>query len=311
MKKMNNFLIISLIVLTTEHFISQDVHASLIDTPSPLEFVEEDNQSGIELISEQKRDIETKNSSNVLFQDEDGDLARVESVSLQQHGADTVESVVFNFEDIDLKNVAEYMERVHKVKFVTDDILDTNKSTQKLAGNKISFRTNAPLSKQESWSLFITFLSMAGLDVVPMSQPGFYRIVPLPGASQEAIPTYIGSSPSLLPDTNMVVRYIYFMQNADPLKIQPLISKFQGSTGSLMVYKDLKALIFTDKSYNIKSLMTIVKELDKPVMPQTMSVVKLKKANVEDVINLYNSLKSSSSQQSQRAWAPDSKDPAK
>ncbi len=238
--------------------------------------------------------------------DDQQKLKSIESAPLQQKGGDVIESVAFNFEDIDLQNVAEYMERVHKVKFITDDILDTNKGP-KLAGNKISFRTNTPLSKQESWNLFITFLSMAGLDLVPMSHPGFYRIVPLPNASQEPIPAYIGANPALLPDNDMMIRYVYFMQNADPIKLQPLISKFQGATGSLMVYKDLKALIFTDKSYNIKSLMTIVKELDKPVSPQAMSVIKLKKANVEDVINLYNSLKPATSQ---RAWAPDTKDVA-
>lgn len=231
-------------------------------------------------------------------------MKKLESVALHQQGGDTVESVAFNFEDIDLYNVAKYMEKVHKVKFITDEILDSSK-TPKLAGNKVSYRTNAPLSKQESWDLFITFLSMAGLDVVPMAHAGFYRIVPLPNAPQEAIPAYIGCNPTLLPDNDMFVRYVYFMQNGDPLKIQPLISKFQASTGSLMVYKDLKALIFTDKAYNIKHLMTIVKELDKPVSPQALSVVKLKRANVEDVINLYNSLKPTGQQ---RAWAPDSKD---
>jgi|SRR3989339_47013 len=340
MKNFNNFLIASFIIFSysstpsmdeaindddfEQTLLAQDhaYESNIAMNQIPVEYTEHDENVMIQSQHHEHKDnhknhkkqadqIELKPQlSDFVSYDDQQKLKAIESLPLSQPQGDVIESVAFNFEDIDLLNVAEYMERVHKVKFVTDDILDTNKSTQKLAGNKISFRTNAPLSKQESWSLFITFLSMAGLDVVPMSQPGFYRIVPLPGASQEAIPTYIGSSPSLLPDTNMVVRYIYFMQNADPLKIQPLISKFQGSTGSLMVYKDLKALIFTDKSYNIKSLMTIVKELDKPVMPQTMSVVKLKKANVEDVINLYNSLKSSSSQQSQRAWAPDSKDPA-
>jgi general secretion pathway protein D len=257
-----------------------------------------------------KRDsMDKKNHKlDVVTYDDMQKLKLVESVALQQIDADMTESVAFNFEDIDLVNVTEYMEKVHKVKFITDDILDTNKGP-KLAGNKVSFRTNAPLSKQESWDLFITFLSMAGLDVVPMAHAGFYKIVPLPGAPQEAIPSYIGASPELLPDNDMVIRYVYFLQNADPLKIQPLISKFQGATGSLNIYKDLKALIFTDKAYNIKSLMTIVKELDKPVAPQALSVVKLKKANVEDVINLYNSLKPSAGT-SQRAWAPDSKDPA-
>ena len=339
MKIFNNFLIASFIVFSysstssiDEIINEDDFEAALLAqnhayesvtamNQIPVEYTESDESVIIQNQHPHKDDhqnhkvkaapIELKPQlSDFISYDDQQKLKAIESLPLQQPQGDVIESVAFNFEDIDLLNVAEYMERVHKFKFVTDDILDTNKSTQKLAGNKISFRTNAPLSKQESWSLFITFLSMAGLDVVPMSQPGFYRIVPLPGAPQEAIPAYIGSSPSLLPDNNMVIRYIYFMQNADPLKIQPLISKFQGSTGSLMVYKDLKALIFTDKSYNIKSLMTIVKELDKPVAPQAMSVVKLKRANVEDVIGLYNSLKSSSSQQPQRAWAPDSKDPA-
>ena len=318
MKVFNNFFLASLIVFSHSFMSYADIAIEQGESDEKKQLFDEQNAS-IEVAEGQDfagtpeyqeamsvgKDVQ---SSGFVSYDDLERLKVIESLSLQQPGADVVESVAFNFEDIDLQNVADYMERVHKVKFITDDILDTNKSTQKLAGNKISYRTNAPLSKQESWSLFITFLSMAGLDVVPMSQAGFYRIVPLPGAAQEAIPAYIGSNLSLLPDNDMVIRYVYFLQNGDPLKIQPLISKFQGSTGSLMVYKDLKALIFTDKSHNIRSLMTIVKELDKPVAPQTMSVIKLKQANVEDVINLYNSLKPSSGQQ--RAWAQDNKDPA-
>ena len=317
-KTCNNFLIASLLVLShssmnsTDAVAQQDAH----DVVEVLDHIEDQSDVAHDQVSiasfpddqNSKSSIElSKQPSGFVKYDEQQRLKTIESLALSQPGSDMIESVAFNFEDIDLQNVADYMERIHKVKFITDDILDSSK-TQKLAGNKISYRTNAPLSKQESWSLFITFLSMAGLDVVPMAHAGFYRIVPLPNAPQEPIPAYIGASASLLPDNDMMVRYVYFMQNADPLKIQPLISKFQGATGSLMVYKDLKALIFTDKSYNIKSLMTIVKELDKPVAPQAMSVVKLKRANVEDVINLYNSLKPSSN--SQRAWAADSKDPA-
>jgi len=247
------------------------------------------------------------NHNHLLNQDQHGNIIGVESMALKQPGADSIDSVAFNFEDIDLKNVAEYMEKVHKVKFITEDILDTPKKGPSLAGNKVSFRTNAPLSKSESWDLFITFLNMAGLDVLPMPQAGFYKIVPLPNAPQEAIPAYIGANPAILPDNDMIVRYVYFVQNGDPLKIQSLISKFQGATGSLTVYKDLKALVFTDKSYNIKSLMNIVKEFDKPVAPQIMSVVKLKRVNVEDVVTLYNSLRPATTGQ-QRVWSPETKE---
>ncbi|MBV8661393.1 MAG: hypothetical protein JO129_04580 [Candidatus Dependentiae bacterium] len=304
MKVCKNFLIASLLVSMHGSTYCKDIAAQ----QSEHDILATLDKHAHKDVSTVAFDDQKNKSSDFVKYDELEKLRSVESLSLRQPGGDFIESVAFNFEDIDLENVAKYMEKVHKVKFITDDILDSNKSAQKLAGNKISFRTNAPLSKQESWSLFVTFLSMAGLDVVPMAHAGFYRIVPLPGAPQEAIPAYIGASSSLLPDNDMVVRYVYFMQNADPAKIQPIISKFQGSNGSLQVYKDLKALIFTDKSYNIKSLMTIVKELDKAISPQAMSVVKLKRANVEDVINLYNSLKPSANQQ--RAWAADNKDVA-
>lgn len=52
----------------------------------------------------------------------------------------------------------------------------------------------------------------------------------------------------------------------------------------------MKALLITDKAYNIKSLMNIIKELDKTVMPQAMSVIKLKRADAEDIEKLYKSL---------------------
>lgn len=312
MKVCKNFLIASLLVFVHGFTSCKDIAAQQDehDVLAALDKYAHKDDSAITFDDQKNKSsyFVPHASSDFVKYDQLEQLRTIESLALKQSGGDFIESVAFNFEDIDLQNVAQYMERVHKVKFITDDILDTNKSAQKLAGNKISFRTNAPLSKQESWSLFVTFLSMAGLDVVPMAHAGFYRIVPLPSAPQEAIPAYIGSSPSLLPDNDMIVRYVYFMQNADPLKIQQIISKFQGSAGSLQIYKDLKALIFTDKSYNIKSLMTIVKELDKAVSPQAMSVVKLKRANVEDVINLYNSLKPSANQQ--RAWAADNKDVA-
>jgi general secretion pathway protein D len=65
----------------------------------------------------------------------------------------------------------------------------------------------------------------------------------------------------------------------------------QSGSAKLDVYSDLRALIFTDRSSSIKSLMKIVIELDNGMLPEVVSVIKLKRANVEDVITLYNALK--------------------
>tara|TARA_Y100000588_G_C14264866_1_gene929390 strand:+ start:804 stop:3503 length:2700 start_codon:yes stop_codon:yes gene_type:complete len=243
---------------------------------------------------------------NVLYQD-DGFV-------------DDHESVTFNFEETDLSNVASYMEKIHNIKFVPEDIISAEgqakdakaKDIKGLAGHKISFRTNKILTKKESWDLFITFLHIAGLDVVPMAQEGFYKIVAFSKANSEAIPSYIGLNPDILPDNEMVVRYVYFLKNIDPTKIQPILLKMQSGSAKLDVFNELKALIFTDRSSNIKSLMQIVQELDKSILPETLSVLKLKRTNVEDVITLYRSLKptGSGTNQPQRAWVPGKKDPS-
>lgn len=223
---------------------------------------------------------------------------------------DDPETVAFNFEDASLVNLLSYMESVHHIKFITEDIVPTAKDVKGVAGHKITFRTNRILTRKESWDLCVTFLHIAGLDVIPMMQNGFYRLVPLTKANNEPIPTYIGVDCELLPDNDMIVRYVYFVRNIDPAKIQPILKNMQSGSAKLDVYAELKGLIFTDRASSIKSLMKIVTELDRAALPEVLSVVKLKRANVKDVISLYQSLKpaAGATPQPQRIWANNKKE---
>lgn len=237
------------------------------------------------------------------------------SAVLPQKAADTFNKVFFNFENVDLQNVADFVEKTHKVKFITSDVVSGQavagaqpQAAVTFAGHKVSYRSHVALSKKESWDLFLTFLHMAGFALVPMALPDYYQVVPLLASATEVIPTFIGLHPDALPDNDMVIRYIYFMENLDPLVIKPLITKLQGNKNSIETYTDLRALLFSDKSRNIKALMKIVKELDKSTLPQAMSVLKLQRANAEDVKKMYNSLRTQSSDPNQRAWLPQYKE---
>jgi general secretion pathway protein D len=217
--------------------------------------------------------------------------------------------LAFNFEEASLQNLLSYMESVHNIKFISEDIIPTAKDIKGIAGHKITFRTNRTLTRKESWDLCITFLHIAGFDVLPMMEPGFYRLVPLTKANNEPIPTYIGVDHNVLPDNDMIVRYVYFVRNVDPIKIQPML-KTMSSTGKIDVYAELKALIFSDRASSIKSLMQIVIELDRSALPEVLSVLKLKRANAKDVIDLYTSLKPATGAQPQKVWAPSKKEAA-
>lgn len=245
----------------------------------------------------EEKEVDSPKEASVLYQSKsvvDDDLA----------------TVAFNFEEASLANLVSYIEAIHNIKFICDDIISTAPKTQGVAGHKITFRTNKKLTKKESWDLFLTFIHIAGLDVIPLVQEGFYRIVPLARASSEPIPAFIGVDVNVLPDSDMIVRYVYFVKNVDLKKVHDLIKEMKSASGKIDVFHGLKALIFTDRASSIKSLMQIVLELDRGGLPEVLSVIKLKRASAKDVKTLYETLSKSSSgaTATEKAWVPGKKE---
>jgi general secretion pathway protein D len=207
--------------------------------------------------------------------------------------------ISFNFEDASLTNLLSYIESVFNIRFITDDIIVGAKDAKgvpvpvtSVAGHKINFRTNKNLTFKEAWDLFTTFMHISGFNIIPMTSDRFYRVVPVAKSMAEAIPTYIGVDHNVLPDSEMIVRYVYFTKNImDLTNFQKFLKNFQSGSAKLDVYSDLRGLIFTDRSSSIKSLMQIVTEFDKGMTPEVVSVIRLKRANADDVIKLYDALK--------------------
>lgn len=199
--------------------------------------------------------------------------------------------VRFYFEDATLENLVRYIEELYDVKFFTDDDLNpVPTGGALLKGHKITFTTNKPLTRKEAWDLFLKFLDMAGLSVVPGEVKNFYRITTLSNANKEVLPTYFDTKLDLIPNNSTKVRYVFFVKNTPLGTIQQVVSAFSSSTaGPILSFPDLNALIITDKGVNIRSLMKIVKEFDEE-MPEAMSVLKLKRSDATDVAKLYQSL---------------------
>lgn len=199
--------------------------------------------------------------------------------------------IEFYFENADLQNLIKQAENIFGATFIPDDIIQPiAKGGKALKGNKISFKTHKPLTKKQAWDLFVTFLDIAGFAVVPQADPTIYRIKPYATARQSAIPAYIGIDPEKLPDNNEIIRYVYFIKNSTVKALQPIIDSLRRREAGFVVLQEHKAFILTDRSYNVKTLMIIIKELDKVSMPQAMSVLKLRQADAQDIKKLYDSL---------------------
>lgn len=217
----------------------------------------------------------------------------------QQNGApveqetpdnDTIE---FHFEDADIQNLLTQIEDIFDVSFITDEILNPlGPAGKALKGNKISFKTHAPLSRKAAWNLFLTFLDLAGFALVPQPEPNMYRVTTSDKAQQSPVPTFIGTSASSLPDNDQMIRFVYFIENADMNTLRDIVGTLKSPSARAILLQEIKALVITDRAYNIKSLMQIVQELDQVSMPQSMSVLKLRTADVSDVKKLYDSVSS-------------------
>ncbi|HLW72416.1 MAG TPA: secretin N-terminal domain-containing protein [Candidatus Babeliales bacterium] len=202
------------------------------------------------------------------------------------------DSIELNFENADLQNFVKQIEDIFEITFITDDALTPLPQGKKpIKNNKISFKTNQALSKREAWNLFVTFLDIAGFALVPQADPKMFRIASIEAARKSPLPTFIGVDPSTLPDTDELIRYVYFLENAPTSTIMEIVGPLRSSSSQgLVELKEHKGFILTDKSYNIKMLMLIVKELDKVSIPESMSILKLRNANAEEVEKLYKEL---------------------
>lgn len=201
-------------------------------------------------------------------------------------------NIELNFENAGLENFAKQIEDIFEVTFITDDALSPLPQGKKaIKSNKITFKTNQPLSKKETWNLFVTFLDLAGFAIRPQADPKIYCITSIEAARKSPLPTFIGVDYSLLPDTDDLIRYVYFLENASTETIINVVNPLRSSSSQgLIELKEHKGFILTDKSYNIKTLMTIVKELDKVSVPESMSILKLRNADAKQVQDLYKEL---------------------
>lgn len=251
-------------------------------------------------IPEKKRSEETSNKlTSFDFLSEPLEIKQ--EVTQPLVPSDEDELVEFNFENVDLTNILKQIEDMFEVTFISDDILKSTTTTQQpgigattvtrgLAGNIVSFKTNVPLTRKKAWDLFVTFVYIAGFAVVEYSLPNTYRIVPVDVASKMPLRAYIGVDSTLLPDNDEFIRYVYFVDNTTLASIGDFVNGIRSTGSSFILLQEHKAFVLTDKASNIRSIMNIVKELDKVTMPEVVTVMQLKEVDASEIETLYNSI---------------------
>lgn len=213
-----------------------------------------------------------------------------------------LETIQMNFKDVALSELNEFIARSYNVTFIPDDAVTSEAPQQTAAFGtaaqrplalntvKLSFHTNKPMTKKQAWDLYTTFLDLAGLTLAPGPEPRIYRITNS-ATARGALPTYLGVDPNTLPDNDMKIRYLYFVENGNVETIALIVNTIKSSAAApAQSFPELGAILITEKASNIKAIMRIVREIDRVTMPEAMSVIKLRQADATTVANQYAQL---------------------
>ncbi|MBY0353084.1 hypothetical protein K2W90_01850 [Candidatus Babeliales bacterium] len=189
------------------------------------------------------------------------------------------QNIYLNFDNTELSNFINYMADLKKINLIPDKSLE---------GNKVSLTIREPLTVDGAWNIFLTVLEMAGFSIIKVGD--VHKIVPKDQKLTQPLPSFINVPADSLPDSDLLIRYVIFLENIKVESLTDLLKSMLSMTSDAIPQNDVNGFIITDKAYNIKAAVKLIQELDQTGELETVEVIRLKQANAEDVKTLLNSL---------------------
>lgn len=187
--------------------------------------------------------------------------------------------IYLNFENSTLANFVNYMCEIKKLNIIPDKGIEET---------KFSLTIRDPLSIEGAWSIFLTVLETAGFSMIQSGE--VWKVLPKDKKLTEALPAYINVPPDSLPNSDIEIRYVMFLENVKVTDVRELLSSMLSNPNTLVDHQDANAFIITDKSFNIKAAAKLLLELDQVGLQETVTVIRLQKANAKDVADLLGTL---------------------
>ena len=188
------------------------------------------------------------------------------------------QSISLNFEKIKLSSFINYIAGLRKLNMIPD------KATE---GIEVSVAIREPLTVDGAWQVFLTLLEMHGFSIVEIGPEGnkanVHKVIPRAGKVIEPLPSYIGVPLDDLPNSDITIRYVGFLQNIAVTEVANLLASMLGADSRLIAQSNINGFIITDKALNIKSGMKVIQDLDQSGLQETVVVRRLQKANALEV----------------------------
>ncbi len=195
----------------------------------------------------------------------------------------------FNYKDEELSNVILTIAAKKNI-----NVILPMRADEKIQ-EKFTWYLDRQVTLDEAWDLLQTILTIAGYSVVPY--PDHFEIVKTTkDTTREPMELFVGVPPEQLPATDQRIRYLYYLSN---IKLETTDEKDNEIIGILKailpqdrsLYKldvQSNALLLMGSSLEIKSVMNIINQLDKPGFHEQMDVIHLRYADSQTISSLFN-----------------------
>ncbi len=184
--------------------------------------------------------------------------------------------ILLNFENASLAHVLNYLAEHKKINLI---------SHKDLEAQQVTLITNKPQSVEKAWDVLLTLLEANNFTIINVD--GLYRVVQTTTSRQQPLPSFAGIEPEKLPDNDKMIRFIYFLTNIKADQVKRILDQML-APNSVQLNAASNALIISEKSLTIKSVMQIIKNLDLGGLQESLDILKLDYVSASYVAKIYN-----------------------
>ncbi len=148
---------------------------------------------------------------------------------------------------------------------------------------KVTVVSSRTMSEREVYEVFLSVLQVHGYAAVPVGN--IIKIVPEVNAKQGPLPVVRGASNG----TDELITKVITLDHVPAAQLVPILRPLVPQQGHLAAYNPTNTLIVTDHAANIKRLVQIIHNIDRPESDE-LEIIPLKHASASELVRILNSL---------------------
>ena len=187
--------------------------------------------------------------------------------------------IVLNFDNADIETVIHAASEIVGFNYVLGP---------GVTGKKVTVQTSGRIPQEDVFGVLLAILEVHGVTAVRSGN--LYKIVPVEGARERAVPTIVGATADATRTGDEIITQIVPIRFAPVNDLGTLLRPLISSKGTLIANRETGVLIITDSASNISRLLDIIRLVDIEVAIDELQIIPLQYADAAEMSNILNQL---------------------